>query len=231
MAGVVGLLLDLVLKVMQFMAKKRPIKGESSPKDTWQTAQAPGPMLHVAPGLLSPRRLRLCAIACCKSLWGERDAWPGYVDLLQLAELVADAGSEKRMRELSKQAAQFRRLAYPHGVIHLLADDAGRAFDALMHLMGLTAQERKRFADVLREVAGNPFADIHLNPALIGWRDGTIPKLAQACYDSNDFSAIGILGDALEDAECDDGAIIEHVRSKQTHYRGCWVVDLILGKK
>jgi hypothetical protein len=216
---------------MAFMAKKHPPKPESSPKDIWQTAESPGPMLDAAKGLLSPRRLRLFAIACCKSLWGQRDAWSGYLELLRLAELMADSDTEKRMSELSNQAARFRRVGYPHGVIHLLAKDAGRAVGAWAYMAGLTHEELKRHTDVLREIAGNPFADIHLDRALLGWRDGTIPKLAQACYDANDFSTLGILGDALEEAGCNERAILEQVRSEQTHYRGCWLVDLILGKK
>jgi len=39
-----------------------------------------------------------------------------------------------------------------------------------------------------------------------------------------------ILADALEDAGCTDAAILEHCRGPGPHVRGCWVVDLILGK-
>jgi hypothetical protein len=211
------------------MAKNRGTKAESSPKVIWQTARTLGPMLDAAPKLLSPRRQRLFAIACCKSHWGQSDAWAGYLELLHLAERMAD-GSEQGKAELLDQAARFRRLGFPHGVIHLLSDDAGRAANAWVHMVGLTTNEFKRLADVLREIAGNPFADIQVAPALLQWRDGTIPKLAQTCYDSNDFSMIGILGDALEEAGC-ERAILEHVRREHTHFRGCWVVDLILGKK
>lgn len=213
------------------MAKKRRTKPEPLPQEVWQTAVSPGPMVHAARELLSPRRLRLFAIACCKSLWGQSAAWRGYLELLQLAEALADSNIGQRMSELSSQAAPYRRLAYPHGVIHLLDESAGRVADAWTQMIGLTPKELKRLADVLREIAGDPFAAIHLEGTLVAWRDGTIPKLAQACYDSNDFSMIGILGDALEEAGCNEPAILEHVRREQTHYRGCWLVDLILGKK
>ncbi len=217
---------------MEFMAKKRRTKRESSPQDIWQTAESPSPMLRAARELLSPRRLRLFVIACCKSLWGQSDAWRGYLELLQLAESMADSDTEQRLSELSNQAARYRRMAYPHGVIHLLDENAGRAADVWTFMAGVTSEEdEKRHANVMREIAGDPFADIYLDPALVGWRDGTIPKLAQACYDSNDFSMIGILGDALEEAGCNERAILEHVRREQTHYRGCWAIDLILGKK
>jgi hypothetical protein len=180
--------------------------------------------------MLSPRRLRLFAIGCCKSLWGQRGAWVGYLELLQLAELMADSGTEQQLSELSNQADRYRRVAYPHGVIHLLAENAARAADAWTYMAGVTPEQSKRLADVLREIAGNPFAGIHLDRALLRWRDDTISKLAQACYDSNDSNMLGIIGDALEEAGCNERPILEHLRTAQTHYRGCWVVDLILGK-
>jgi hypothetical protein len=50
-------------------------------------------------------------------------------------------------------------------------------------------------------------------------------------YESRDFSAMPILADALQDAGCDSDAILAHCRDvKQVHVRGCWVVDLVLGK-
>ena len=39
-----------------------------------------------------------------------------------------------------------------------------------------------------------------------------------------------ILADALQDAGCDNDTILCHCRTEQTHFRGCWVVDLVLGK-
>ena len=40
-----------------------------------------------------------------------------------------------------------------------------------------------------------------------------------------------ILADALQDAGCDDEAILGHSRDeKATHVRGCWLVDLVFGK-
>ncbi|MDY3556283.1 hypothetical protein R5W24_005446 [Gemmata sp. JC717] len=50
-------------------------------------------------------------------------------------------------------------------------------------------------------------------------------------YESRDFSAMPILADALQDAGCEDGAVLDHCRDPHgVHVRGCWVVDLVLGK-
>ncbi|HVL11991.1 MAG TPA: hypothetical protein VM529_05470 [Gemmata sp.] len=51
-------------------------------------------------------------------------------------------------------------------------------------------------------------------------------------YGSRDFSPMPILADALQDAGCDSADILDHCRGpKQVHVRGCWVVDLVLGKE
>ena len=39
------------------------------------------------------------------------------------------------------------------------------------------------------------------------------------------------LADALEDAGCNNRDILEHCRQPAEHVRGCWVVDLLLGKE
>ena len=39
-----------------------------------------------------------------------------------------------------------------------------------------------------------------------------------------------ILADALEEAGCTSPDVLEHCRIRSPHYRGCWVVDLILSK-
>jgi hypothetical protein len=63
------------------------------------------------------------------------------------------------------------------------------------------------------------------------WRTSTAVVIAQSMYDSRDFSAMPILADALQDAGCDHDDILNHCRDANgTHVRGCWVVDLVLGK-
>jgi hypothetical protein len=64
------------------------------------------------------------------------------------------------------------------------------------------------------------------------WRTDTAFVLAQQMYDSRDFGAMPILADALQDAGCDSDDILSHCRdASATHVRGCWVVDLVLGKE
>jgi hypothetical protein len=83
---------------------------------------------------------------------------------------------------------------------------------------------------VLRDLFGNPFRAPTIDPAWLGWNNRTVLKLAQAIYDDRRYDILPILGDALEDAGCANERIIEHCRGPGPHVRGCWVVDLILGK-
>ncbi|WP_157470101.1 hypothetical protein [Gemmata sp. SH-PL17] len=55
--------------------------------------------------------------------------------------------------------------------------------------------------------------------------------LAQRMYESQDFSVMPILADTLQAAGCEDADVLSHCRNpEQIHVRGCWVVDLVLGK-
>jgi len=38
------------------------------------------------------------------------------------------------------------------------------------------------------------------------------------------------LADALLNAGCEDDEVIDHCRGYRPHVRGCWVIDLLLGK-
>jgi hypothetical protein len=63
------------------------------------------------------------------------------------------------------------------------------------------------------------------------WLTSDVLALARGIYDDRAFDRMPILADALQDAGCDSADILDHCRdSKQVHVRGCWVVDLVLGK-
>ena len=57
-----------------------------------------------------------------------------------------------------------------------------------------------------------------------------MPAIARHIYDDRAFHDLPILADALEDAGCADAAILDHCRGPGPHVRGCWAVDLLLGK-
>jgi hypothetical protein len=89
-------------------------------------------------------------------------------------------------------------------------------------------------AHILQDLWGNPFRQ----PAFA--RQLCVPlvaSLAQATYNERchpsghlDNARLAVLSDALEETGCTDTAILEHLRSSGPHVRGCWALDLILGK-
>jgi len=85
-----------------------------------------------------------------------------------------------------------------------------------------------RIFDLFHDVFGNPFRPATVDPT---WRTATVTSLAQAIYTERAFDRLPILADALEDAGCTDADILNHCRQPGEHARGCWVVDLVLGKE
>ena len=55
-------------------------------------------------------------------------------------------------------------------------------------------------------------------------------EVARAIYDEGRFGDLPVLADALEDAGCDDAAILSHLRTPGRHVRGCWALDAVLGR-
>ncbi|MCE9568373.1 MAG: hypothetical protein K8U57_40755 [Planctomycetes bacterium] len=86
---------------------------------------------------------------------------------------------------------------------------------------------RPAFACILRDIVGNPFRPVAFS---MEWRTTTAVLLAKQMYEDSDFSVMPILADALQDAGCENDNILNHLRSDEPHYRGCWVLDLVLGK-
>jgi hypothetical protein len=90
------------------------------------------------------------------------------------------------------------------------------------------AEQARVMRAVVWDVAGNPFRPVEFSPS---WRTDTAVVLARQMYESRDFSAMPILADALQDAGCENEDVLNHCRGDGPHVRGCWVVDLVLGKQ
>jgi hypothetical protein len=90
---------------------------------------------------------------------------------------------------------------------------------------------RRQRAALLHDVIGPlTFRSVNLDPTWLTWNHGTVPAIARHIYADRAFHDLPILADALEDAGCTDPDILGHCRSGGEHVRGCWVLDLILGK-
>jgi hypothetical protein len=87
---------------------------------------------------------------------------------------------------------------------------------------------------LLRDIVGNPFQPVTLDP---GWLTPTVKVLAEAAYEERalplgelDAARLGVLADALEDAGCGNADLLGHLRGPGPHVRGCWALDLLLGR-
>lgn len=67
-----------------------------------------------------------------------------------------------------------------------------------------------------------------IDPAWLAWNDGTVLRLAKTIAQEENYGALPILADALEEAGCVDADILGHCRACGRDARGSWVVNRIL---
>src|SRR5260370_13288911 len=205
----------------------------------WLECTDPAPMLESLRGKASDRKLRLFACACCRRVW---DLLPEMIirQLVDVAERYVDGKATVtelgRLRKLATRAEA--RYFQPHwlAVRHASVESAHWiAYGASLRVpckpvLGIGSEGAAQ-AILLRDIFGNPFRPVALDPAWLAWNGGTVRKMAEAIYDDRAFDRLPILADALEEAGCTDRDILDHCRSGGDHVRGCWVIDLLLGKE
>jgi hypothetical protein len=107
------------------------------------------------------------------------------------------------------------------GVVLMAADSARTA------VVSNHAPQRDQ-AGLLRDIFGNPLHKVTINTS---WLTSTVVSLVNDIYEKRAFDRMPILADALQDAGCDNDEILNHCRQPCVHVRGCWVVDLLTGRK
>jgi hypothetical protein len=190
------------------------------------------------------RKLRLFACGSCRALVWDQKMSNHFRQRVETAEKVADGQlssvhltDDSNMEGVTMPKpdygpAWYAALAMQHT---LLKSATNAARWTARHLVtALTTDNsrevKKRLADLLRDVFGNPHREVSVDPGWLAWKDGTIVKIAQTIYDERRFENLPVLADALEEAGCVDESILRHCREPREHLRGCWVVDLILEK-
>jgi hypothetical protein len=164
-------------------------------------------------------------VAVCER-WADGRATPGEVErMLRVAVPRIDSTRPARddpAREV-KRVAAFCAMDLFDGVSET-ANGRGRdACDEACFLAGYVAE----FTPIVRCVFGNPFRPVAVDPA---WLTSTVVRLAEGIHADRAFDRLPILADALQDAGCEDADILAHLRGDGPHVRGCWAVDLVLGK-
>jgi hypothetical protein len=95
----------------------------------------------------------------------------------------------------------------------------------------LRLAESEQQCHLLRDLIGpQPFRQVPTDPAVQSRDAGSVLRLARLTYEDCSFGRFPTLADALEDAGRTDRDILDHCRGRGPHVRGCWVLDLLLGK-
>ncbi len=192
------------------------------------------PLLLAAGPRLTDRKLRLFV---CSDKRYSGLPYPWGLAAIELAERVADGLATDQERaegaaavlEWEPQGEQERE--EQASVAHVLLADAG--FFARLPTAfqwpptGDMPPPEPWMCDRFRDIFGNPFCPVTFDPS---WRTTTAVAIANHMYQTLEFGAMPILADALQDAGCDTQDILDHCRGPGPHVRGCWLVDLVLGK-
>ena len=230
--------------------RPRPPRVRAVTEDEWTGPISVGralELLNRATRVASPgwrRKFRLFGCHCLRRLQpfvpGDRFAraldvaerhFDGPPAIAELRAAVAEAQESSEVHRSDPERAEER--AAPH-LRELLAHSphaaANGAAGAVLWVLGGSRPGAELQADMmqqLRDLFGNPFRPVAFDPA---WRTTTAVALARQMYESREFSAMPIMADALQDAGCESADVLDHCRGPGPHVRGCWVVDLVLGK-
>jgi hypothetical protein len=215
----------------------------------WLAATDPGPVLNAIRPSGTERKLRLLLVHSARLLW-DRLTLPEFREAIEVAEQYiegrASAAALKNANSRIYDVAMNRN-ASPERVEwwDRLRENGDTLFVALgptFSVQGLERLERTnswrsiarfipdRLPGLFRELFGPlPFRPVAFDPA---WRTADALLLARGVYDDRAFDRLPILADALQDAGCDADDLLNHLRDATApHARGCWALDLVLGKE
>jgi hypothetical protein len=208
----------------------------------------------------SDRKLRLFAVACCRRIWSllkdERsrravEVAEEFADGAARTEYLTDAYYAANVALLATDstdqcyhaaASLACHVAYAlplHGCY--CTSDAARATadtvaDATENAIAYKAARGEELAiqsHILRDIVGNPFRPPpSITKGILLWNGGLIVRMAQAICEDRDFTqeSMGVMADGLEEAGVDDASLLEHLRGPGPHCRGCFAIDMLLGK-
>lgn len=192
------------------------------------------------------RKLRLFDCACCRRIWSiltdkrSRKA-------VEIAEKFADGMASEVELAAARQDAKDAASAIQgqHGsyaaegcatwAAVYAAPSASAAYNtrAAIHFstsgdVTLAMRETTAQVAMLRDIVGNPFRPVTLDPS---WLAPAVVSLAQSIYDTHSLERMPQLAIALEKAGCTNKEVLDHCRGPGPHVKGCWLLDLVLGKE
>jgi hypothetical protein len=210
----------------------------------WLKCGDPRTMLRFLSPRLSERVVRFFAMLACRAgptlaahealeialetteKMIEGEASPGEV---AEAASAIEWGRYEMCESLNNLAVAVDVAYKPGSALLEAAELAVASLSAVYPLIEIGGQEDEGYAaqcHLLRELI--PFRPIARDPS---WLTSDVLLLARGIYDEKAFDRMPILADALQDAGCENVDVLSHCRDSGEHVRGCWVVDLLLGKK
>jgi len=201
----------------------------------WQNAVEPQGMLEFLRkcGRSSDRKLRLFAVACSRRIWNLIDGLGRKA--VEVAECFADGqvgpdelrAARLACRGTGEQASWYAAATIPENAARNAARSAQVGVGS-SHLLGAEAAELLAQAKLVRDIFGNPFRPSFEDRSC---RTPAVLELAQAIYDGRDFDRMPDLASALEKAAGVKLETLAHCRKSGPHVRGCWVLDMVLGRE
>jgi hypothetical protein len=206
----------------------------------WLVSIEPWKMLMCLDAKVWKRKLRLFAVACCRRRWAIIDD-THLRHAVEIADRWADhacTGRELRATKRYARAELFKKLneGVPNGGIASAVDslfflDVYTAANTTSHVTaGLCADVEAEYvaqASELRDIVGNPLRAITHDSSFL---TNDVIALAQNIYDTRAFERLPSLAKAIKEAGGDEREVLDHCHQSKAHVRGCWVIDLVLGK-
>jgi hypothetical protein len=207
----------------------------------WLACQNPRQLFGALGDRLTERKVRLFACACCRVIWdrlpddGSRQAVAmaerfsegtgTSSDLAQAYRAARSVHDRLRGQEDAHLALAAAETARPNFLIGGRVD-APLALGQALAVYSCYPQGNVP-ADLLREIFGNPFRTVTVESR---WLTEEVRALAQSIAEQGDFTKMSRLAEALQAANCTDRELLAHCRQRRSHARGCWALDVLLGR-
>ncbi|MHC5540072.1 hypothetical protein ACYOEI_17780 [Singulisphaera rosea] len=224
----------------------------------WSVCTDPWEMLSFLERRASRRKLQLFAAACCRrALPLSTD--PRHREATEAAERAADGdlgpeAFEQALKpvvelwadipnrtEVGWEPSHYLTAATRHltggGETKFAASFAARGLACLRGEEESPPWQATREAEethqcsMLRDIFGSPSRPFRFDPAWLSGQGGPAVALARQVEQTGRFGDVPLLAETLVRVGCGDPAVLDHCRAYESHVRGCWVLDALLGRE
>ncbi|QEL13160.1 hypothetical protein [Limnoglobus roseus] len=222
-------------------------------EEEWLRGQSPEPLIEKIEQLHLSRKISLLGLAFCARLaslvtdsrhrnvfLGAEDYFEGIITTEQFDRLLkpviamwAQEGFrtadsiENCLTAAARHALQDGNAIYLARFVAMAKGLEAGPEDSVECQRGISTEETA-LCELIRDIFGNPFRPVAIDSA---WLTPTTVAIAEGIYAEKAFDRLPILADALQDAGCENADILTHLRSDGPHVKGCWALDLVLGKE